>query len=211
MSDALIGSLQKRIDELTGENATLKSEAKDRRIAGKKLKEQLDALQKEHEKAVQERDGFKAKAEAAPGEKDAEIGRLQGEIRTRDHKDAFAGVKELKIKAKDEKGQDIEDTYTFNDGVKVEDVWGKAGYAPEGDVPDAAKITELYGKAREAAPYLFAKKAADAATHGSGDPTNPGRTSAVRQGPGAGRGIDTTMSAETAVSASHGNRPFGRL
>ena len=40
MSETLIASLQKRIDELTQEKATLAAEAKDRRLKGRALKEE---------------------------------------------------------------------------------------------------------------------------------------------------------------------------
>ena len=44
MSDVLISSLQKRVDDLTTELATIRAEAKDRRLKGRAFKEENDAL-----------------------------------------------------------------------------------------------------------------------------------------------------------------------
>jgi hypothetical protein len=186
MSDVAISSLEKRVEALLTENTTLKAEARDRRIKGKKLQEQLDAATKERDGLTKERDAFQAKADAAPSELQAKIDDLAGQIRTRDHRDAFQGVNELKVKAKDDAGKDVEKTYTLHAKASIEKVWGEIGYKAEGDLPDAAAITGHLGKALEAAPYLFQEKAVDTAANGSRGPQNPITTPRGSAGPGIG-------------------------
>lgn len=187
MSDALIASLQKRLDELTGENATLKSEAKDRRIKGRTLAQELEAIKAERDGLAAERDTYKTKAEAGPAELTSRIAELEGSIRTRDHRDAFASVKEFEVKGDD--GKPLK--YTLAPGASIEDVWHFTGYKPEGDRPEAASINEQLGKALATKPLLFAEvKPADAGTTAPRGATQPIALNRREGGPGAGKGVN---------------------
>src|SRR4051812_46357717 len=93
--DTTSAFLQKRLTELESENASLKAENKDRRIKAKKGEGELESLRKQLGDLTTERDTFKAKAEAAPNELQAKVDQLEGTLRSRDHRDAFAAVKEF--------------------------------------------------------------------------------------------------------------------
>lgn len=153
MSDAIIASLQRRIDELTGENATLKSEAKNRRIAGKKAGQELADLRKDHDALVKDRDSWKGKAEAAPSDLAEKVKQLEGQIRDGKHRSAFAKAAEAA-------------------GVEpkaVEDLWTLSGYKAEADEPDAPSIERAIAGAKEARPYLF-RPAGEGQGEGQGQP-----------------------------------------
>lgn len=198
MSETLIASLQKRIDELTGENASLKAENKDRRIKAKKGSEELDDLRKQVETLAAERDTFKTKAEASPGEHAAKIAELEGQIRQRDHRDAFSSVKEFESGGK---------KYTLHPKASIDAVWKQIGYTPEGETPDGKAVAEQFGRALEAHPYLFAE--ADAA----GAAQRPTTVQSREAGPGAGKGSSSatvTAAAGSQVVSTAGGIP-GRI
>lgn len=197
MSDAALSALQRRVDELVSENATLKSEAKTRRHKSNKLQDEVDRLTKELGTVTAERDGLKTKVDAKPGELQAEIDRLQGELLSRDHRDAFAGVREFTVKDKD--GKDAK--YTLNDGVAVEDLWTTLKYKAEGDKPDAAKITGLLQQAAASKPYLF-KPAGEAPKSDPGGSQQPSTTARREPGPGSGTRVTTPVTGERPSTAS---------
>lgn len=207
MSDALIASLQKQVTDLTNENAGLKAEAKDRRIKNAKLNKEIEELRGLNETVTKERDEFKVKAEAAPADLTKQIGDLQGQLRSRDHRDAFSSVKEFAVKGED----GTEAKYTLNDGVSVDDLWTGLGYKPEGDIPDQARITGILSEGRASKPYLFKP------SEGAGAPQSlpqPRR----EPGPGNGTRPQTGNAAPPSVRqqvlddyASSGRRQPGRL
>jgi len=210
MSDALIASLQRRVDDLTAQNATLSAEAKDRRIAGKKLKAELEALKATHGQLAKDFDELKGKATAAPSEKDAKIAELEGKLLARDHKDAFAGVAEFKVKGQD--GQEAD--YTLRKGVSVEALWTNLQYKAEGETPDAAKISGLLAGAVATHPYLFEPKPAQAAEGAPGGANGPIVTGRREAGPGAGKGVSNNSqpaSVAAQVDATYGSRREGRI
>lgn len=188
MSDVAINALQQRIEALTAQVTTLNAEAKDRRIANRKLKTELDGLKTQHQAVTAERDALKTKSEAAPGELQTRIAELEGQIATRDHTDAF--TKALSgFKAKPGDGPESE--YGLNAGATLADVWQALQYAPKGDTPDGTRAAELLGQALKAKPYLFAPKTVETTTAAPGGAQTAIRTPATPPGPGASRSTET--------------------
>lgn len=182
MSEVLIASLQKRIEELTGELAGVKAASKERQQKGKVAAAELERLRAESAALATERDGYKARAESGPVELNGRIAELEGTLRARDHRDAFAAVKEFV-------GPDGK-KYNLAPKVTTEAVWGQIGYKPEGETPDGKAIAAQYTRALEGHPYLFAEVSAR--------PTlGPG----LAAGPGAGKPGSSTLN-----SASGGQR-----
>ncbi len=204
MSDVLIANLQKRLEELTTENASLKSENKDRRVKTRKATEELDQLKKDMGTLTTERDTLKTSAEAKPGELQARIGELEGQIRTRDHRDAFGAVKEFEV-SKDGKPT----KYTLRDGVNVDSLWKQLDYKAEGETPDAKAISERLGQAVMAHPFLFSEVAATA----PGGATRPTLIASREAGPGGGKGTEspTVTAASRTMAASTVNSIPGRI
>ena len=166
MSDALISSLQKRVDELTSENASLKTEAKQRRLKAKSLAEENDQFRSLLEEVQTDRDGLKAKADAKPGELQAELDRLKGEIRTRDHRDVFTRL------AKDS---------GVTQPKALEDLWSLSGYKAETDTPDDKSITAAISTALQGRDWLKTAPPPDGGKTKVADAT-------TLPGPGQGRG-----------------------
>jgi TolA-binding protein len=163
MSDALIHSLQKRIDDLTGENASLKSENISRRKALKETKSAFEKLQAEHGQATKERDDYKGKAEAGPTELTSKIADLEGKLRSRDHRDAFSAVKDFEVL-----GQDGNPSkFKLREGVTIEALMKLTDYKAEGETPDAKAVTTRLGDAMKANPGLF-EAAGETPTHAPG-------------------------------------------
>lgn len=210
MSDVLITSLQQRINELQTENATIKAEAKDRRLKAKGLTGELETLRKQVTDLTAERDQVRQKAEAGPTEFTARIAELEGQLRTRDHRDAFSGVKDFETVGPDGKPA----KYRLNDGVKPEAIWQLTGYKAEGETPDAATVTTRYAEALQAHPYLFAAASPETGTTAPGGATRPITVQPRESGPGGRTSMSNNTlppSATAQVEASHGNRPAGRI
>lgn len=153
MSEELIGELRRRINELQTELGNVKDESIKRRnklTEAKKDKDGSEArfaeLTAERDKAVAdlaavsaERDGFKAKLESSPSEAAQKVQQLESQIRERDHRDAWSAALD---------GQ-------LQENVPIADVWAKAGYKPDGEIPTPDQIKEQAAKARDAAHWLF--------------------------------------------------------
>jgi FtsZ-binding cell division protein ZapB len=183
MSEQIIASLQRRIDELTGENAQLKSEAKDRRLKGKKLREEHESLRGSLQALEAERDRWKAQAESTPNELQARVDELTGQLRDVTHKAAFAKKAEAhKVRPN-----------------AVEALWTLAGYRADADAVDESKLEQLMVDARTSHPYLFDEERDAGVTPG---PTPGGvqRPSAPLTGAvGGGRGAPDTSHGRFAV------------
>ncbi len=147
-SDALIQSMNTRINELTAQLASRKEQAKRHAEQQKGVAE----LRAAHEALIKERDTWKEKAEAAPSALQAKLDEAQAQIRARDHRDAW----------KEAVGG------ILNEKVAVEDVWSKLGYQPGDTIPTADQIREQVKPAQAAAPYLF--KPGEMPTNGSQGP-----------------------------------------
>src|SRR4051812_29852182 len=113
MSDVLISAQQKQITDLLAQVAQLNAEGKTRRIENKRLKGELETATGQVATLTTERDGFKAKAESGPTEHTAKIAELEGQLLSRDHTDAFAGVREFGVKSKAADGTETETKYTL--------------------------------------------------------------------------------------------------
>src|SRR5262249_12463386 len=137
---------QMEVDRLKAENAKLtkelldaqadfkevRGEARDRRLEAKGLKEQLEGLTKE-------RDELRMRAEADPEGLRKELADARGVIRGLRHDTAYERVA---------RGLKVGDPSKFADLVKL------AGYQPEGDEPDEARITAAFQEALNGRPWL---------------------------------------------------------
>lgn len=139
MSEELIRSLNKRIDELQGENAQLRSESKDRRLKTKKLREEQEALQQTVKQLEGERDEWRQKYESSPSELGTRHDELLGKYRTLLHRTAFeqkAAVHKVRPEA-------------------VEALWKLSDYQADSDEVDEARMEQVFAEARQAHKYLF--------------------------------------------------------
>ena len=175
MSETLIASLQQQVDRLTTDNATLRAEAKSRRVKGKGLAEENETLRAQVATLTTERDDFKAKLDAKPGELQATIDTLQGQLRDRDHKDKFRSLAK---------------TAGINESA-LDDAWQLSGYKAEGDI-DETKITAAITSTLSGRDWLKAAPAAETANGQPGAsgkiPPPSGAHANLPSGPGAHRG-----------------------
>lgn len=165
MSEVSIENLQEQVRALSAENSSLRAENADRREKGQAVKRELADLKDEYATIAKQRDEFRARAEAGPVELEGKIAELEGTLRARDHRDAFAAVREFV-------GPDGK-KYNLAPKVTTEAVWSQLGYKPEGEKPDGQAIAARYGKALESHPYLFAEVSARP-TPGTGQVAGPG-------------------------------------
>jgi hypothetical protein len=207
MSDISEAGLAKRVEELSAENASLKAENRDRRIRNKAATTELEDLRAQVKLVETERDGFKTTATALPGEKDATIASLTGKLLARDHRDAFAAVKDFDGVVDPKTGKTPK--YKLADGVTIDALWQLSQYKAEGATPDAQAVTTKLGEAAKAHPFLFATvdTAADAAARSIA-------VSAREGGPGVDKGASSaTLLASSTDSAVRPARGYveGRI
>jgi FtsZ-binding cell division protein ZapB len=198
MSETLIADLQKRINELTTENASLKTEAKGRRHKNKSLQEEVDGLKAQVASLATERDGLKAAATAQPHELQTKIDELQGKLRDRDHRDKFRELAKAKGVTQEK---------------ALDDLWQLSGYKPDADEIDEPKLTAAITSALAGRDWLkaAAPDGANGQPPGGGTQSPQGGANGNRQpGPGANRGsgagdnaIDTD--AQFRAVTGHGN------
>lgn len=190
MSEALIASQSQRIQQLEKEAAELRAESKNHRLKKNKSAEELANAQKQIEALTAERDQWKSKAEASPKEVQAKLDETLAQLRERDHRDAFAG--ELKDQLADK--------------ATILDLWDKIDYRPGEALPKPEQITELVGKAREAAPYLFRPADSTSATDPRGSTQPPKQPLNGAQGGGRGD-LDTASKARVTYTREDISRP----
>ena len=89
-----------------------------------------------------ERDDALNKLKSAPDEAAAKIAELEGRIRTRDHRDAFARIASGKIKP-----------------AALEDAYNLSGWQADADEVDEAKLTEVIDTLLASREYLRAEQA----------------------------------------------------
>jgi hypothetical protein len=191
MSDISEAGLAKRIEELSAENASLKSENKDRRIRNKAAATELETLRTKLATVSADFDAVKKTATALPAEKDATIADLTGKLRSRDHRDAFAAVGTFDGPVDPKTGKAPK--HKLADGVSIDAVWQLAGYKPDGETPSAQTVAARLGEAAKAHPFLFATvdTAADAAARSI--------TVTAREG---GPGVDKGSSSAALLASS---------
>jgi|SRR6185503_6463917 len=141
MSDAALAAQSKRIEELTAELSTVRSEAKTRRVANKKLAEEIATLKGSVANLTKERDEFKGKAESNPTELQAKLDAALGQIRDRTHRDAIQGLY-------DDSELDLSKSVPIDTLLKLID------YKAEGDAPDLKAIKAKVTAAQAANPFL---------------------------------------------------------
>jgi len=191
MSVETISFLQTRVTALESENASLKAENKDRRLKYKGASTELEDLKKQLGTLTAERDQLKARADAGPKELNDKIASLESSLRARDHRDAFASVKEFEVTGKD--GKPVK--YKLRDGVTADAVMKQLDHKAEGETPKAEAIKARLGEALQTHSFLFAEAAAP---DGAQRPfTLPSREA----GPGGGKGPDSPT-----VTAAQGGK-----
>ena len=141
--EEMIKSLQAEISRLNTELGQVRAEARKYRVAKKGVSEENNSLKSEHEKVLQERDALKTRLDAAPSDLQKELDRMKGEIRTRDHRQAFEKIaKEAKVRPE-----------------ALNDLWQLAGIKPETDTVDEEGLSNLISEAVQARPYLLSQDA----------------------------------------------------
>jgi hypothetical protein len=203
MSEALIASLQQRVTDLQAENGRLKAESIERRKRLKALTEEHATLQDVVTDLTRERDDWKAKAEAAPGQQSEEIRRLTRELTERDHLDAFRSLYGQEFEAGE---GDDKQKFKLNDKVAVGKLMSLIGHKAEGP-PDAEKIKAAVLAARESDPYLFSPlEVATASSDPRGSQTLPTKPA----GPGLNRGANASGEAQKQTVAQQMDAVFAR-
>lgn len=177
MSETLIQSLQQQIERLQAEAATLRAEAKDRRIKGRALKTENEEYQAALADLAAERDRYKAAIEAEPHELQAQVDAYKSKLRDRDHKDKF---RSLATKA------------GVTQDKALDDLWQLSGYKPDADEIDDGKITAAISSALTGRDWLKAATGAAAPNATSAGTGTRGAATATQEtrspGPGANRG-----------------------
>lgn len=190
MSEALIASQSQRIQQLEKEAAELRAESKNHRLKKNKAAEELAAAHKQIEALAAERDQWKAKADASPGELQAKLDAATAQLRDRDHRDAFGGA------VKDQ----------LADKATIQDLWAKINYKPGEALPTPEQISELVLQARDAAPYLFKPAPEPGATDPRGS-TQPAKAP-LSGAQGGGRGdLDTASKTRVTYTREDIARP----
>lgn len=188
MSEALIASLNQRITALEGEKANLKAALKEARNETKTIKAEFEKLNAEANELLGEYEQLEQQANAAPDELQSRIAELQGQLATRDHRDAFrAKAKELGVKDK-----------------AVDDLYNLSGLKP-GDGPvEPESFAEFLTAQKEVRGWAFeeSQPQGNGASAGQGAGGSQGvRLTAVSPPPGAGRGVSDASSSKIRVSA----------
>lgn len=190
MSDALIASLNQRINELTGQltnlKAALKQERGDRRAAA----EERDTLRAQVATLTTERDTALSAAKAAPDDLRKQIADLQGQIAQRDHRDAFrAAARAAKVK-----------------DAALDDLYNLSGLKPGEAPPKAEDFAEFLAAQKEARSWAFDTEDSPGQGNGPtlGQPAGgppPIRLAPAAPPPGAGRGVPDHSSSKLRVTA----------
>lgn len=156
MSETLIASLNQRLADSERERANLRAALKEERGKRKAEAAEAEQLRLDLNAALDERDGFKSKAEATPGEHAKEIADLKATIARRDHKDAFKAA-------------------AARHGARpeaVDDLYQLLGLQP-GEKPAAAEdFAEPLAAAKGARAWAFGEQAQSDSTTAS-DPSAP--------------------------------------
>ena len=159
MSEALIASLNNRVNELQQQVATLNAESRDRRLKLRKAEKDRDEARGQVESLTKARDDWEAKAKATPGEQADRVKSLEGQLRRLGVEKALAAAL---------KPEDLNDKVTTD---HIIDALKPAGFDPSAEGAEKADFKGLVGKARESHPYLFRTAgetpaaAPDGATH----------------------------------------------
>ncbi len=172
--------------------SSLAAEAKGHRLAHRETKKSLADVQGKLDKALADlktvtadRDGLKQRLDAAPGELQTKVTELQGQLRDRDHRDAFKALYG-------------DATMGINPDVPVETLMRELKYEAKADQPDASAIKAVVSGARETHRYLFGQAPADAGKSQAA----PAAPAVPPAGPGLGRGGLSTDSGGMVVKHS---------
>ena len=134
MSDALIDSLNRRVSELTNENASLKAEAKGRRVKGRELTGELETLRAQLAEATKELDRYKA----TTNDTAAKIKELETKLRATEVEKKFSGF-----------------TSELAPGVTLDKLFRVGGFDPSADGADAIDPAEWLANVKSTDAYLF--------------------------------------------------------
>jgi hypothetical protein len=139
---------ENRLEQLISENAQLRGEAKDRRIKGKRLREENEALKGQVANLTTERDGYKLKSESSAPELTSKVAELEGVIRMGKHRKAF-------------------DEAAAKAGARpdaMDDLWTLSGYKSDSPEPDPSVIAEAIERTQGSKSYLFKPAEAETGT-----------------------------------------------
>jgi hypothetical protein len=165
VDDSIITTLQNRISQLEGDCATLRAEAKDRRLKARALREENERFANALEETAQERDRYKQAIEAEPHELQTQVDSLRGQIRDRDHRDRF---------------KTLAQAAGVNSSKALDDLYQLSGYKPEADEIDEVKIKAAIGQALQGRDWLKSSAPAPGGANGGAPARRRGRTLAKK-------------------------------
>lgn len=151
------------------------------------LTTERDQARNQFADAGKEIDALKAAVQSAPGDAAAEVERLKGELRTRDHRAAFDRLSAGKLRPE-----------------ALEAAWKLSGYAPDADDVDEAKLTEAIDSVLKANAFLApdGAESGGAATPSQSGRLQNGQSSApAERPPGTGRGAAPNSASATTAPA----------
>lgn len=192
-SNSLINGLQGRLEELTRKLSNRVEQSKRLKDENEALKAKVTELETATTGLTTDRDRYKMQAESAPSEKDAEIAKLRGEIKSRDLRDLFTttAAKGLSVEVERD-GKKVTETLKVKPSAMMP-LLDQLKLKPndKGELPTEAQITEALHGAVTAHDWAFQgetpSSAADAASRSL-------KTHAATAGPGANRTVnDNTL------------------
>jgi predicted RNase H-like nuclease (RuvC/YqgF family) len=173
-SNLELTQLRKQVKDLALENGGLKDELKEVRGESRDRRHQLKERDAVIEGLTRERDELKVKSEQDPDGLRKQVADHQAVIRGLKHERSFEKVAR---------------TLSVNDPAKFADLVKLAGYQPEGEEPDEAKIAASFQEALKGRAWLVDQPAADAAKIAPGGANGEATVQfGARPGPGADRG-----------------------
>ena len=192
-SSELVRSLNAQLADANRKLANRTEQAKRLTTDNAALKTRLGELETANGSLTTERDDFKKRAESAPSEKDAEIQRLGGELKSRDLRDLFTTTAAKGITVEiDKDGKKEQQTLKVKSSA-VLPLLDQLKLKPsdKGELPTEAQITEALKGAVTAHDWAF-----------QGETPNPAADAATRQittraataGPGTARSVPDTNS-----------------
>jgi hypothetical protein len=189
MSEALIASLNQRINELTGQNSNLKAALKEERSARKSAAEKLAEAEKAVGTLTTERDTALSAAKAAPDDLRKQITDLQGQLAQRDHRDAFrAAARDAGVS-----------------GKAIDDLYSLSGLKPGETPADPAGFAEFLAAQKEVRPWAFDGESPSPQGNGATTGQPAGGSQGIKLAPapapaGAGRGVPDHSSSKFRVT-----------
>jgi hypothetical protein len=180
MSDTAITALNDRIQDLTRQLSEARSEAKDRRVKGRKLTAENEQLKAQVANLTQSVNEWKQKAESNPTQLQQQLDAANAKIRDRVHRDAIQTLY-------DDASLDLSKSVPIDTLLKLID------YKAEGDTPDLQAVKARIVEAQKGNAFLKGQHG-DQASQNAAGAAQPGSKPALDNGlaDAGGRGARDT-------------------